>query len=111
MEQEKIQIEMDIRQTYRNLKNLVYQISIAEKSVENAQKTYALNLEKYQNGDLTSMDLKQFSDQLTQQKNSLTTARINYKLGLLQLKNQTLWDFENNKPVLQNDNLIQLDNK
>jgi hypothetical protein len=40
------------------------------------------------------MDLKQFSDQLTQKKNSLTTARINYKLGLLNLKNQTLWDFE-----------------
>lgn len=101
IEQEQISIRMEIRQTYRNLKNLVYQIEIAEKSVENAQKTYELNLEKYENGDLTSMDLKQFSDQLTQEKNALTTARINYKLGLLQLKNQTLWDFENSKPVLQ----------
>ena len=99
-EQEKISIEMEIRQTYRNLKNLIFQISIAEKSVENAQKTYELNLEKYQNGDLTSMDLKQFSDQLTQKKNSLTTARINYKLGLLNLKNQTLWDFEAGKPIV-----------
>jgi outer membrane protein len=99
-EQEKINIEMEIRQTFRNLKNLVYQIAIAEKSVENAQKTYELNLEKYQNGDLTSMDLKQFSDQLTQKRNSLTTARINYKLGLLNLKNQTLWDFETNKSIL-----------
>lgn len=99
-EQELISIEMEIRQTYRSLKNLVYQIEIAEKSVENAIRTYELNLEKYQNGDLTSMDLKQFSDQLTQKRNALTTARINYKLGLLQLKNQTLWDFEANKPVL-----------
>ena len=99
-EQEKVSIEMEIRQTYRNLKNLIFQISIAEKSVENAQKTYELNLEKYQNGDLTSMDLKQFSDQLTQKKNSLTTARINYKLGLLNLKNQTLWDFEAGKPIV-----------
>lgn len=111
LEQEQISIKMEIRQTYRSLKNLVYQISIAEKSVENAQKTYELNLEKYENGDLTSMDLKQFSDQLTQKKNSLTTARINYKLGLLQLKNQTLWDFENNKPVLQTQSIIQFDNK
>jgi hypothetical protein len=46
------------------------------------------------------MDLKQFSDQLTQKKNSLTTARINYKLGLLNLKNQTLWDFEAGKPIV-----------
>jgi outer membrane protein len=103
-EQEKISIEMEIRQTYRNLKNLVFQISIAEKSVENAQKTYELNLEKYQNGDLTSMDLKQYSDQLTQKRNSLTTARINYKLGLLNLKNQTLWDFETGKSILPSVN-------
>lgn len=109
LEQEKIGIVMEIRQTYRSLKNLVYQIEIAEKSVENALKTYALNLEKYENGDLTSMDLKQFSDQLTQKKNSLTNARINYKLGLLQLKNQTLWDFENNKPVLKKESLIQFE--
>lgn len=100
-EQERISIELEIRQTYRNLKNLVNQIAIAEKSLDNAQKTYELNLEKYQNGDLTSMDLKQYSDQLTQKKNALTTARINYKLGLLNLKNQTLWDFEAGKPVIQ----------
>ncbi|MBN1767289.1 MAG: TolC family protein [Prolixibacteraceae bacterium] len=99
-EEEKKSIEIEIRQSFRSLKNLVFQIEIAEKSLENAQKTYDLNLLKYENGDLTSMDLKQYSDQLTQQKHSLTTARINYKLGLLQLKNQTLWDFENNKPVL-----------
>lgn len=100
-EEEKKSIEIEIRQSFRSLKNLVFQIEIAEKSLENAQKTYDLNLLKYENGDLTSMDLKQYSDQLTQQKHSLTTARINYKLGLLQLKNQTLWDFENNKPVLE----------
>jgi len=106
LEQEKISIEMEIRQTYRNLKNLVFQIAIAEKSVENAQKTYELNLEKYQNGDLTSMDLKQFSDQLTQKRNSLTNARINYKLGLLNLKNQTLWDFETGKSILPKVNSL-----
>lgn len=100
-EEEKKSIEIEIRQSFRSLKNLVFQIEIAEKSLENAQKTYDLNLLKYENGDLTSMDLKQYSDQLTQQKHSLTSARINYKLGLLQLKNQTLWDFENNKPVLE----------
>lgn len=102
LDQEKVNIEMEIRQTYRNLKNLIYQIEIAKKSVDNAQKTYELNLEKYENGDLTSMDLKQYSDQLTQKKNSLTSALIDYKLGLLKLKTQTLWDFETGKSVLPN---------
>lgn len=99
-DQEKVSIELEIRQTYRNLKNLIYQIDIAKKNVENAQKTYELNLEKYENGDLTSMDLSLYQNQLSTQKNSLTSALINYKLGLLNLKIQTLWDFETGKSVL-----------
>jgi outer membrane protein len=99
-EQEKIDIEMNIRQVYRNLKNLVYQIEIAKKSVDNAQKTYELNLEKYQNGDLTSMDLSLYQNQLSSKKNELTNALITYKLELLNLKIQTLWDFETNKSIV-----------
>ncbi|HNW51329.1 MAG TPA: TolC family protein [Prolixibacteraceae bacterium] len=101
-EHEKVTIEMEVRQIYRSLKNLVYQIDIAKKSVDNAQKTYELNLEKYENGDLTSMDLSLYQNQLSTQKNSLTSALINYKLELLELKIKTLWDFEAGKSVLPN---------
>jgi outer membrane protein len=101
-EQEKVDIEMNIRQVYRNLKNLVYQIDIAQKSVDNAQKTYELNLEKYENGDLTSMDLSLYQNQLSTKKNELTNALINYKLELLNLKIQTLWDFETGKSIVPN---------
>jgi outer membrane protein len=99
-DQELLDIEINVRQVYRNLKNLVNQIEIARKSVENAQRTYELNLEKYENGDLTSMDLSLYQNQLSSKKNDLTNALINYKLELLNLKIQTLWDFETNKPVL-----------
>jgi outer membrane protein TolC len=99
-EQEKIDIEMNIRQVYRNLKNLVFQIEIAKKSVDNAQKTYELNLEKYENGDLTSMDLSLYQNQLSTKKNDLTSALISYKLELLNLKIQTLYDFETGKSIL-----------
>jgi outer membrane protein TolC len=99
-EQEKISIEMNIRQVYRNLKNLVFQIDIAKKSVDNAQKTYELNLEKYENGDLTSMDLSLYQNQLSTKKNDLTNALISYKLELLNLKIQTLYDFETGKSIL-----------
>jgi outer membrane protein TolC len=100
LEQEKISIELNIRQVYRNLQNLVNQIDIAKKSVENAQLTYELNLEKYENGDLTSMDLSLYQNQLSAKKNELTNALISYKLELLNLKIQTLWDFETNKSIV-----------
>lgn len=99
-DEEKVSIKLNIRQIYRNLQNLVSQIEIAQKSVENAKLTYELNLEKYENGDLTSMDLSLYQNQLSSKKNELTNALISYKLELLNLKIQTLWDFENRKSIV-----------
>jgi len=89
-------IILNIRKTYRNLQNLIIQIEIAEKSENNAQLTYEINLERYKNGDLTSMDLNLFQNQLSEKKVNLSNALINYKLELLNMKIQSLWDFENN---------------
>ncbi len=99
-EDERKQIIIDIRQVYRNLQNDLNQISIAEKSVQNADLTYEINLERYRNGDLTSMDLNLFQNQLSQQKMSYAQALINYKLDLLDLKIQTLYDFEHQQPLV-----------
>lgn len=100
---EKISIQLNIREIYRNIKNLVYQIEIAEKSVENARRTYELNLEKYENGDLTSMDLSLYQNQLSTKRNALTNALISYKLELLNLKIQTLWDFERSSSIVPSE--------
>ena len=100
---EKISIQLNIREIYRNLQNLVYQIEIARKSVENAKLTYELNLEKYENGDLTSMDLSLYQNQLSSKRNEYTNALITYKLELLNLKIQTLWDFENRKSIVPSE--------
>ena len=89
-------IVINLRQVFRNLQNLNTQISIAEQNEKNAQLTYEINLERYKNGDLTSMDLDRFQNQLSQKKMDLANALINYKLELLNLKIQSLWDFEQN---------------
>ena len=93
-DQERIDIIINIRAVYRNLQNLLNQIEIAKHSVKNAQLTYEINVERYQNGDLTGMDLNLFQTQLSEQKIAMTTALIDYKLELLNMKIQSLWDFE-----------------
>ena len=92
-------IKLTIRQIYRNLGNLLTQIEIARKNQENAELTYEISLEKYRNGDLTSMDLNLQQNQLTQKKNALINAIINYKLELLNMKLQTLYDFEKKEDI------------
>ncbi|MEA1886074.1 MAG: TolC family protein [Bacteroidota bacterium] len=98
-EQEENDIIINIRKVYRNLTNLKNQIEIARQNVKNAQLTYELNLEKYENGDLTGMDLNIYQNQLSEKQLSLTNAIISYKLELLNLKIQTLYDFENQEAV------------
>jgi len=89
-------IVINIRKIFRNLQNLTTQIAIAEQNEKNAKLTYEINLERYKNGDLTSIDLERYQNQLSQKKINLSNALINYKLELLNLKIQSLWDFERN---------------
>jgi outer membrane protein len=107
-EEEENDIIINIRKVYRNLTNLKNQIEIARQNVTNAQLTYELNLEKYENGDLTGMDLNIYQNQLSEKQLSLTNAIISYKLELLNLKIQTLYDFEKKESVTP---ITELDQK
>jgi outer membrane protein len=100
LDEQKKQIIIGIRQVFRNLQNHLNQIEIAKQSERNAQLTYEINLERYENGDLTGMDLSLYQNQLSSRKLAYAQSLLNYKLELLNLKIQTLYDFERNQPVL-----------
>jgi outer membrane protein TolC len=104
LEVERKNIIINIRKVYRNLQNLENQIELAQQNVKNAELTYDLNLERYRNGDLTSIDLNQFQSQLSNKKTALADALINYKIELLNLKILSLYDFENKQPVIIQNN-------
>jgi outer membrane protein TolC len=104
LEVEERNITINIRKVYRSLQNLENQIEIAEQNVKNAELTYDINLERYRNGDLTSIDLNRFQSQLSEKKSALADALINYKIELLNLKILSLYDFENQQPVLTQNN-------
>ena len=100
LEDQRIGIMVALRAVYRNLQNLETQIEITKVSERNAQLSYEINLERYSNGDLTSYDLKNFQSQLSQAKLNHINALIDYRLEMLNMKIQSLWDFEKNEPVV-----------
>ncbi|KAF0239227.1 MAG: outer membrane lipoprotein [Prolixibacteraceae bacterium] len=110
LSEEKKQIIIGIRQVFRNLQNQLNQIEIAKQSETNAQLTYEINLERYQNGDLTGMDLNLYQAQLSERKLSLAQALINYKIELLNLKIQSLYDFEKGGPILPAELYLNVNN-
>ncbi len=93
------QIRMDVRRAFRSIQTQMPRIEIARKNVENAERTYEINLERYVNGDLTGIDLNQFQNQLSTKKIEYARALINYKTQLLELKILTLYDWEKKEPV------------
>ena len=103
--EEKKQITVDIRTVCRSLQNQVNQIEIAKQNEKNAQLTYEINLERYANGDLTSMDLNLFQTQLSTKKMAYAQSLIDYKIQLLNLKIQSLYDFEKNEAIVP-ENII-----
>ncbi|MCA1759813.1 MAG: TolC family protein, partial [Bacteroidales bacterium] len=108
--EEQNQIIIGIRQAFRNLQNQLNQIAIAEQSQTNAELTYEINLERYENGDLTGMDLNLYQTQLSERKIAYAQALINYKIELLNLKIQSLFDFENNEPIIPADLYLNQNN-
>ncbi|WP_235298208.1 TolC family protein [Portibacter marinus] len=99
LREEEKQIALDIRRVYRSIQTQMPRIEIARKNVENAERTYEINLERYRNGDLSGIDLNQFQTQLSNKKIDLARALINYKNQLLDLKILTLYDWEKQEPV------------
>ncbi len=109
-EVEQTNIVLNIRSVVRSLKNLENQIGIQRKMVENAVLAYDINLERYRNGDLTSMDLGLYQNQLSEARMALTNAIIDYKIELLNLKIQTLYDFEKQLPIIPEELTSNEDN-
>lgn len=98
-------IIIGIREAWREFQNQISQIELARQGLRQAELTYDINMERYKNGDLTSMDLNLQQNQLSQKKIALVQAQINYRLSLLSLKIESLYDFEKRQSVL--DEVLQ----
>jgi len=109
--EEKKQIIVGIREVFRNIQNQLNQIEIAKQNERNAQLTYEINLERYENGDLTGMDLNLFQTQLSEKKITYSQALINYKIELLNLKIQSLYDFEKGEEILPSELYLSEENQ
>ena len=105
-QEDKVDIELNIRQVWRNLENLRTQIKIAEQNVQNAQLTYDLNQTRYREGDITGMEMSQFQTQLSNKKITYTQALINYRIELLNLKILSLYDFDKNIPLVPMKDIV-----
>lgn len=98
-----ISIENEIRNTITSINNNLKKLLLLEKTVKLAEKSYDISYQRFVNGDIDVETLGLDRIRFTNAQNSYLQAYINYKLQLLDLNRKTFFDFENNKPLIQDN--------
>jgi outer membrane protein TolC len=96
---EKITVERDIRDTVNRLKSSLKRLKLLEKNVLVAERSFYISKQRFANGDINSQSLALDRIRLNQAYNSRLSALISYKLLLSDIKRKTFYDFINNQEV------------
>ncbi len=100
-ETDRISIERDIRSSVSELQRSLRSFVIMEKNIEIAEKSFAISMERYSNGDISSEDIASARVRLNSVYINRLSAYINYKLMLSDLARKTFFDFEKGISLLE----------
>lgn len=97
----KRKIEREILSLIDNLNNSLRGLQIMEKSIIIAEKSFDISRQRYANDEIDSQSMALERERLNRAYTSHLTSYINYKLGLSDLMRKTFFDYEKNKPVVE----------
>jgi len=97
LENEKVSVERDIRDTVTQLKSSLKRLHLLEKNVAVAEKSFEISKNRFSNGDINSQSLALDRNRLSQAYVSRLEAYISYKLLLADLARKTFYDYENDR--------------
>ncbi len=93
-ENQKEVITKEIMEVVNRINSARARVEALSKSVELAQKSFDISLQRFQSGNITSFELQQMQLRLTDAKTNSLNALIDYKLAVADLERKTLHDFE-----------------
>lgn len=89
----KEQIIKEVLSAINKLNSAKARVDVLSKSVEVAEKSYNISLERFKSGNITSFDLSQMQLRLTDTKINSLNAMIDYRLALADLTRKTYMKF------------------
>jgi outer membrane protein TolC len=96
-------IVKEIRDIVRTVQEAEKRFRINSKNKDNAANSYRISRLRFENGDLSGQELATEQERLSQVQLAFINAYSTYQLALADLKRRTMWDFENNRSYLVND--------
>lgn len=92
-------IETETRNAVDQLNNNLKRLQLLEKNVVIAEKSFAITLQRFTDGDIDSQTLALERNRLNSAYRNHLSAYIAYQLSLADIMRKTLYDFEKNEPV------------
>ena len=92
-ENTELTIAKEVRNIVRTVKETRERLKIHEKNQELATKSYEVSQLRFENGDITSQQLAQEQERLSEVQLDYLDAYITYQLAVADLKRKTMWDF------------------
>ena len=93
-------IETETRNSVAQLNNNLKRLQLLEKNVAIAEKSFAITLQRFSDGDIDSQTLALERNRLNSAYRSHLSAYIAYQLSLADIMRKTLYDFENDEPII-----------
>ncbi|MGE5458521.1 MAG: TolC family protein, partial [Methanococcaceae archaeon] len=93
LDYQRLSIINEITRLVSRLESARERVTVLSKSVELAEKSYNISLERFKAGNITSFDLSQMQLRLTDAKTNSLNALIDYKLALADLNRRTLHSY------------------
>ena len=103
LEDERVQVVLQIRSAIARLREARDRLEVLRKSEDVALRSYEIDLARFENGDITAQDLTRTRDDLTHSRQAYLDAYIQYQLSVADLKRQTLYDFEEERSLLNEE--------
>ena len=103
LDEEKINIEMEIRNTVKQLKSSLRRLQLLEQNLEIADKSFDISRQRFTNGDIDSQSLALERNRLNLAYIAHLDSYIQYKLLLADLMRKSFYDFESGRSVIENE--------
>ncbi|MFC1544110.1 TolC family protein [Gemmatimonadota bacterium] len=101
LEEATLNIERQVRDVVDRVEEAQDRLVLLVQSVDAAERSYRLSVEQFEAGSLNTQDLILTQNRYADARRSYLGAYLDYRRALLDLEDQTYWDWERDRPLLE----------
>jgi outer membrane protein len=102
-EETRRQVTQQIRAVITRVRETLNRLDVLKRTEEVALRGYEISQARFENGDITSQELALDRERLTQARQYFLEAYINYQLAVADLKRNTLYDWERERSLVEDN--------